>query len=270
MNEVFEQEDGVVGVIHFAAYKSVEESVREPNKYFENNIGSLETLLKVMQKYHVDNLIFSSSCTVYGTPEKLPVNESTPLKKRPLLMGKVNNISEEILQKSSINSVSLRYFNPIGTHESGLIGDCSLDKPNNLIPIITETAIGKRKKMIVFGNDYNTPDGTCIRDYIHVVDLAHAHIKSIKYLTKNRGKHTFNIGTGNGLSVLEIIQAFEQSTQQKLNVSIGPRREGDIEQIYSDITRSDKQLGWKAKLSLSDAMKSAWHWEQQKLAIKTD
>ncbi|MEE3037833.1 MAG: UDP-glucose 4-epimerase GalE [Bacteroidota bacterium] len=264
MNTIFEQEDGIEGVIHFAAYKSVEESVREPKKYFENNIGSLETLLNIMQKHGVDNLIFSSSCTVYGSPDKLPVNESAPFKKAVSPYGESKQRCEEILQKSSINCVSLRYFNPIGTHESGLIGDCSFDKASNLVPIITETAIGKREKVTVFGNDYNTPDGTCIRDYIHVVDLANAHVHSLNYLTKHCGKHVYNIGTGKGLSVLEIIQAFEQSTQQTLNVSIGPRREGDIEQIYSDISLSSKKLQWKAEMSLENALKSAWKWEQQK------
>lgn len=267
MNAVFEHENGIEGVIHFAAYKSVEESVQNPKKYFQNNIGSLETVLKLMQKHQLNNLIFSSSCTVYGSPNKLPVSESAPFKKAASPYGESKQRCEEILQKSSINSISLRYFNPIGTHESGLIGDCSLDKASNLVPIITETAIGKREKVTVFGNDYNTPDGTCIRDYIHVVDLANAHVKSLNYLIKHHGKHIFNIGTGKGLSVLEVIKSFEKSTQQKLNIKIGPRREGDIEQIYSDITQCVSELKWKAKLSIDDAIKSAWHWEQQKHKI---
>ena len=262
--KVFETEKNVKGVIHFAAFKSVEESVREPEKYFKNNIGSLEVLLKLMNDNGLNNIIFSSSCTVYGSPDVLPVNESAPFKKAESPYGESKQLCEELLNKSDINSVSLRYFNPIGSHESGLIGDCSADKANNLVPIITETAIGKREQITVFGDDYNTPDGTCLRDYIHVVDLANAHVKALNYVISNGNKSVFNIGTGKGVSVLEAIRIFEEVNELQINFKIGPRRAGDVEQIYSDNTLSTNELKWKAKIPLENAMKSAWKWEQQK------
>lgn len=264
LKKVFESEQNIKGVIHFAAFKSVEESVRKPEKYFKNNIGSLEVLLKLMKEFRVDNIIFSSSCTVYGNPDVLPVNESAPFKKAESPYGESKQLCEELLNKEKIHSVSLRYFNPIGSHESGLIGDCSSDKASNLVPIITETAIGKREQITVFGNDYNTADGTCIRDYIHVVDLANAHVKALDYVMKHGNKTVFNIGTGTGVSVLEAIRLFEKVNNLKINFNIGPRRAGDVEQIYSDITLSSKKLKWQAKMSLESAMKSAWKWEQQK------
>ena len=262
--KVFETEKNVKGVIHFAAFKSVEESVREPEKYFKNNIGSLEVLLKLMKDNGLNNIIFSSSCTVYGSPDVLPVNESAPFKKAESPYGESKQLCEELLNKSDMNSVSLRYFNPIGSHESGLIGDCSADKANNLVPIITETAIGKREQITVFGDDYNTPDGTCLRDYIHVVDLANAHVKALNYVISNGNKSVFNIGTGKGVSVLEAIRIFEEVNELQINFKIGPRRAGDVEQIYSDNTLSTNELKWKAKIPLENAMKSAWKWEQQK------
>ena len=264
LKKVFESEQNIKGVIHFAAFKSVEESVRKPEKYFKNNIGSLEVLLKLMKEFRVDNIIFSSSCTVYGNPDVLPVNESAPFKKAESPYGESKQLCEELLNKEKIHSVSLRYFNPIGSHESGLIGDCSSDKASNLVPIITETAIGKREQITVFGNDYNTADGTCLRDYIHVVDLANAHVKALDYVMKHGNKTVFNIGTGTGVSVLEAIRLFEKVNNLKINFNIGPRRAGDVEQIYSDITLSSKKLKWQAKMSLESAMKSAWKWEQQK------
>ena len=264
LKKVFESEQNIKGVIHFAAFKSVEESVRKPEKYFKNNIGSLEVLLKLMKEFRVDNIIFSSSCTVYGNPDVLPVNESAPFKKAESPYGESKQLCEELLNKEKIHSVSLRYFNPIGSHESGLIGDCSSDKASNLVPIITETAIGKREQITVFGNDYNTADGTCLRDYIHVVDLANAHVKALDYVMKHGNKTVFNIGTGTGVSVLEAIRLFEKVNDLKINFNIGPRRAGDVEQIYSDITLSSKKLKWQAKMSLESAMKSAWKWEQQK------
>ena len=185
LNDVFEHEKNIQGVIHFAAYKSVEESIREPEKYHSNNIGSLQVLLNVMKKHKVENIIFSSSCTVYGSPDVLPVSESTPFKKAESPYGETKQLCEELLNKTDISGVSLRYFNPIGSHESGLIGDCSFDKASNLVPIITETAIGIREQITVFGDDYNTKDGTCLRDYIHVIDLANAHIKALEYVMKN-------------------------------------------------------------------------------------
>lgn len=264
LNDVFEQEKNIEGAIHFAAYKSVEESVREPEKYHSNNIGSLQVLLNVMKKNKVENIIFSSSCTVYGSPDVLPVSESAPFKKAESPYGEIKQLCEELLNKTDISGISLRYFNPIGSHESGLIGDCSSDKASNIVPIITQTAIGIRKQMTVFGDDYDTKDGTCIRDYIHVIDLANAHVKALEYVMKNKGKSAINIGTGNGVSVLEAIHIFEKVNNLKVNYKIGPRRAGDVEKIYSDNTLSSNQLQWKAKKTLEDAMKSAWKWEQQK------
>jgi UDP-glucose 4-epimerase len=264
LNEVFEQEKNIEGAIHFAAFKSVEESVREPQKYHSNNIGSLQVLLNVMKKHNVENIIFSSSCTVYGSPDILPVSENAPFKKAESPYGETKQLCEELLNETKISSISLRYFNPIGSHESGVIGDCSSDKASNLVPIITETAIGKREQITVFGNDYNTPDGTCLRDYIHVVDLANAHVKALQYVMRNKGKSAFNIGTGNGVSVLEAIHIFEKVNNIKVNYKIGPRRAGDVEQIYSDNTLSTNELQWKAEKTLDTAMLSAWKWEQQK------
>ncbi len=264
LNAVFEQEKSIEGAIHFAAFKSVEESVREPEKYHSNNIGSLQVLLNVMKRHNVENIIFSSSCTVYGSPDILPVSESAPFKKAESPYGETKQLCEELLNNTKISSISLRYFNPIGSHESGVIGDCSSDKASNLVPIITETAIGKREQITVFGDDYDTPDGTCLRDYIHVVDLANAHVKALQYVMKNKGKSAFNIGTGNGVSVLEAIHIFEKVNNIKVNYKIGPRRAGDVEKIYSDNTLSTNELKWKAQQTLDTAMLSAWKWENQK------
>ena len=221
INKIFSEEK-IEGVIHFAAYKSVEESVQNPQKYYDNNIGSLEVILESMRENNVKNIIFSSSCTVYGSPDILPVTENSPFKKAESPYGETKQICEGMLKVDSCNSVSLRYFNPIGSHSSALIGDCSSDKANNLIPIITEVAIGKRKKITVFGDDYNTPDGTCIRDYIHVVDLAKSHVLAMNLLINKEGKHDFNIGTGIGVSVLDAIKAFEKTNNLSINYSIGP------------------------------------------------
>jgi UDP-glucose 4-epimerase len=264
LNAVFEQEKSIEGAIHFAAFKSVEESLREPEKYHSNNIGSLQVLLNVMKKHNVENIIFSSSCTVYGSPDILPVSESAPFKKAESPYGETKQLCEELLNNTKISSISLRYFNPIGSHESGVIGDCSSDKASNLVPIITETAIGKREQITVFGDDYDTHDGTCLRDYIHVVDLANAHVKALQYVMKNKGKSAFNIGTGNGVSVLQAIHIFEKVNNIKVNYKIGPRRAGDVEKIYSDNTLSTNELKWKAQKTLDTAMLSAWKWENQK------
>ncbi|MBT3418654.1 MAG: UDP-glucose 4-epimerase GalE [Flavobacteriales bacterium] len=261
---VFEKEKNIEGVIHFAAYKSVEESVKEPQKYHENNIGSLEVILESMRKNNVKNIIFSSSCTVYGSPDILPVTEDTPFKKAESPYGETKQLCEKLLEKDSCNSISLRYFNPIGSHSSSLIGDCSTDKPTNLVPILTEVAIGKREQITVFGYDYNTPDGSCIRDYIHVVDLANSHVKALNYLIENSGKHAFNVGTGIGISVLEAIQSFEQANNLKINYKVGERRDGDIEQIFSDGTQIKEKLNWEANQTLKQAMIDAWNWEKTK------
>ena len=264
MSKMFDEEGDIEGVIHFAAYKAVAESVQKPQKYYKNNIGSLEVVLKCMKENNVRNIIFSSSCTVYGEPDTLPVDENAQFKKSESPYGETKQICEKILEKNLCHSVSLRYFNPIGSHHSGLIGDCSADKPSNLVPIITELAIGKREEIIVFGQDYNTPDGTCIRDYIHVVDLANSHVKALDYLIKEPGKYAFNVGTGKGVSVLEAIQIFERVNKMKIKYKVGERRKGDIEKIYSDNSLISKELEWSAKISLNQAMKDAWNWEQKK------
>ena len=263
MDKVFTEHGKIEGVIHFAAYKAVEESVQNPQKYYDNNMGSLEVVLKCMQEHDVKNIIFSSSCTVYGMPDILPVDENAPFKKAESPYGETKQICEQMLKEDSCNSVALRYFNPIGSHSSALIGDCSADRPSNLVPIITEVAIGKREKITVFGNDYNTPDGTCIRDYIHVVDLAKSHVLAMDFLINNPGKHAFNVGTGIGVSVLDAIKAFEKTNNLSINYSIGPRRNGDIEQIYANGSFVKNKLGWEAKETLEQAMKSAWEWEKQ-------
>ena len=265
MDKVFSEEGTIEGAIHFAAYKSVEESSQNPQKYYDNNIGSLKVLLECMRKYKVKNIIFSSSCTVYGMPDVLPVAENAPFKKAESPYGETKQICEGILKNDFCNSVALRYFNPIGSHFSALIGDCSADRASNLVPIITEVAIGKRKKITIFGNDYNTPDGTCVRDYIHVVDLAKSHVKAMDFLINNPGKHAFNVGTGIGVSVLDAIKAFEKTNNLIINYSIGPRRIGDIEQIYANGSLVQVKLGWEAKESLEEAMRSAWDWEKGKV-----
>lgn len=264
MNKIFSKENKIEGIIHFAAYKAVEESVREPQKYHNNNVGSLQVILQNMKHQDIKNIIFSSSCTVYGSPDILPVSEKAPFKKAESPYGETKQICEELLKKDNCHSVSLRYFNPIGSHASSLIGDCSADKASNLVPIITEVAIGKREKITVFGNDYNTPDGSCIRDYIHVEDLANSHVKALDYLLHNPGKHYFNVGTGKGVSVLEAIKVFEESNNITINHTIGPRRDGDIEQIYANGSLVKSKLGWEAKETLEQAMISAWNWEKKK------
>ena len=223
MDRLFKEQNNIVAVIHFAAYKSVEESLIKPNKYFSNNIGSLENLLELMNKHRVHNLIFSSSCTVYGNPKLLPVNELEPFGKAESPYAETKQLCEKLIEESKINSISLRYFNPVGSHSSGLIGDCSADKPNNLVPIICEVASGKRKSMQIFGNDYKTHDGTCVRDYIHVVDLAKAHTMALNHILNNtKIKTAFNLGAGKGVSVLEVIDSFEKVNELKISHEIGP------------------------------------------------
>jgi len=264
MNKVFKKEKNIAAVMHFAAYKSVEESIVNPEKYFNNNITALEVVLSCMEKNNIKNIIFSSSCTVYGSAENIPVNEQTPLKKAESPYGETKQIGEKLVLQEKINSIILRYFNPIGTHHSNLIGDYSKDKPSNLVPILAENAIGKRKTFKVYGNNYNTKDGTCIRDYIHVVDLAKSHVAAINYLLKKPAKYVFNIGTGIGRSVLEIINDFEKVNNIKLNYSFGKRRQGDIEQIFTEINLVKKILKWEAKESLEEALKSEYDWQINK------
>ncbi len=259
----------ISGVIHFAAYKAVGESVQQPLKYYHNNFFSLINLLNAFSGRNV-HLVFSSSCTVYGQPDKLPVTESAPVKKAESPYGNTKQIAEEILSETAgafdnYKVISLRYFNPVGAHESALIGELPIGVPQNLVPFITQSAIGKRGPITVYGDDYDTPDGSAIRDYIHVVDLAKAHVAAIRLLEKgnpNGNYDVFNLGTGNGFSVLEVIRAFGQSTGVKLNYTIGPRRAGDIEQVWGDVSKSAAGLGWKAELGIDEMMRSAWKWEQ--------
>ena len=268
--EFFDIETYFNVVIHFAAYKAVGESVQKPLMYYRNNLVSLMNILIEMQNNNIENLIFSSSCTVYGQPDKLPVTEQSPVKKADSPYGNTKQIAEEIIQDTvkvsdKLKSIALRYFNPIGAHKSALIGELPLGVPNNLIPFVTQTVAGIREQLSVFGDDYNTPDGTAIRDYIHVVDLAKAHLIAAERLLSNKNKsnfETFNIGTGQGNSVMEIIKTFEDATGEKVNYKIAARRPGDIEQVWADTTFANKELGWKTELSLDDALLSAWNWQK--------
>ncbi len=264
-----EANSDIKGIIHFAAFKAVGESVQKPLEYYRNNFFSLINLL-TPYKNEAINFVFSSSCTVYGQPDVLPVTEAAPVKTAESPYGNTKQIAEEILAETAAinknyNIIALRYFNPVGAHESALIGELPIGVPQNLVPFITQTAIGKREKITVFGDDYETLDGSCVRDYIHVVDLAKAHVSAIKRMEQRNSKanyEVFNIGTGKGTSVLEVINAFEKSTGEKLNYSIGPRRAGDIEKVYGDVTKSTQELGWTAELNIDDMMKSAWEWEK--------
>ncbi|MBN1159165.1 MAG: UDP-glucose 4-epimerase GalE [Bacteroidales bacterium] len=258
-------------IIHFAALKAVGESVSRPLEYYENNLGSMINLLKAMRDFGIPGLVFSSSCTVYGQPENLPVTEETPVQKAASPYGNTKQVSEEMIadflaSAEGYRAISLRYFNPVGAHASALIGEYPIGPPLNLVPIITQTLIGKRSELHVFGNDYNTPDGTGIRDYIHVVDLAKAHVAAIRRLEERKGNEpfeVFNLGTGKGLSVLEIIAAFEKVLDMKVNYRIVPRRPGDIGCIYADASKAGEILGWKALAPFEEVVLSAWKWEQQ-------
>ena len=267
--EFIKANQDIKGIIHFAAFKAVGESVSKPLAYYRNNLFSLINLLAPYKGKNI-NFVFSSSCTVYGQPDSLPVTESAQVKKAESPYGNTKQIAEEILSETAavnknFNIIALRYFNPVGAHETALIGELPIGVPQNLIPFVTQTAIGKREQITVFGNDYDTEDGSCVRDYIHVVDLAKAHVAAIKRMEEGKSATNydiFNIGTGKGTTVLEIINAFEKSTGEKVNYIIGPRREGDIEKIYGDVTKSETELGWKAALNVDDMMKSAWEWEK--------
>ena len=254
------------GVIHFAAFKAVGESVEKPLTYYRNNVGGLITLMEVLKEENIDNLVFSSSCTVYGEPDEIPVKESTQTKMAESPYGATKQMGEIILKDNAnwLNTQCLRYFNPIGAHESGFIGELPLGVPNNLIPYLTQTVAGIRKELTVFGDDYNTTDGTCIRDYIHVMDLAEAHVFAINRLINGEQKEpfeVFNIGTGNGSSVLEVIQAFEKSNGIPVPHKIGPRRAGDVVQVWAETTKVEHVLGWKAKRTLETMLKDAWNWQ---------
>ncbi|NML67025.1 UDP-glucose 4-epimerase GalE [Hymenobacter sp. RP-2-7] len=268
---VLKQEGTVAGVIHFAAFKAVGESVQKPLAYFHNNLGSLITLLTVMKEQGIENLVFSSSCTVYGVPDQLPVTEATPTKPASSPYGRTKQMCEDIIHdtaaapEAGLRAILLRYFNPIGAHPSAKIGELPLGVPNNLVPFITQTAAGLREKLTVFGDDYDTPDGTNVRDYIYVEDLAKAHVVAVRRLLEKKASEaveTFNVGTGHGNTVLEVVKTFEAASGQKLNYSIGPRRAGDVPAIYADATKAAEVLGFKTETSLHDALASAWKWQQ--------
>lgn len=270
VQKFFKKHADVSGVIHFAASKAVGESVENPLLYYENNLGTLVYLLQELQKKDKAHFIFSSSCTVYGQAEKMPITENAPIQQAISPYGNTKQIGEEIItdtaKVTNINAILLRYFNPVGSHESAEIGELPKGTPQNLVPFITQTAIGLREQLSVFGDDYPTADGTCIRDYIHVVDLAKAHVKALKRLIDNKNEsivETFNLGTGKGNSVLEVINTFEKVSGEKLNYKIAPRREGDITEAYADTTKANDVLGWKAELTIEDALASAWKWEKK-------
>ena len=269
LDEIFARHGQIDAIIHFAASKAVGESVQKPLLYYRNNIVSLINLLELMPRYGVKGIVFSSSCTVYGQPDVLPVTEAAPIKKAESPYGNTKQINEEIIQDTvcsgaPISAVLLRYFNPIGAHPSALIGELPNGVPMNLVPFITQTAIGIRPQLSVFGDDYGTPDGSCIRDYINVVDLAKAHVFAISRMLEGKQAEqveVFNIGTGRGLSVLELIHAFEAATGVKLNYRIAPRRAGDIEQVWADPRKANDVLGWKATTGIEDTLRSAWNWQ---------
>ena len=269
LDALFAKYPGIKGIIHFAASKAVGESVQKPLMYYRNNLVSLINLLELMPKHGVEGIIFSSSCTVYGQSDILPVTEEAPIKTAESPYGNTKQINEEIVQDyvksgAPVNAILLRYFNPIGAHPSALLGELPNGVPQNLVPFLTQTAIGIREKLSVFGNDYDTPDGSCIRDYINVVDLAKAHVVAMNRIMEHKQEErveVFNIGTGRGLSVLELINAFEASTGVKLNYQIVGRRAGDIEKVWANPDRANKVLGWKAEETIEDTLRSAWNWQ---------
>lgn len=265
---IFQENEDIVGVVHFAAYKAVGESVEQPILYYENNLFSLINLLKCIKEFKVKKIVFSSSCTVYGNPDSIPVTEETPMKKAESPYGATKQMGEQILsdfaKNEDINVILLRYFNPVGAHPSILIGELPIGKPQNLVPVITQTAIGKLPQMQVFGNDYNTRDGSCLRDFIHVSDIAHAHTLGLQFLLDKKSRsrcEVFNLGTGNGVTVLQAIQAFEKVSGQKLNYKIGARRAGDVIAIYANNNQAIKQLNWQIQYDLNEMMRTAWEWE---------
>jgi UDP-glucose 4-epimerase len=276
VEKLFHRHPDIDAVIHFAARKAVGESVSNPLLYYKNNLFSLVLIIEQIRKHNISGMIFSSSCTVYGQPDVLPVTESTPFKKAESPYGKTKQMGEEILfdacsADNNLNVIALRYFNPVGAHHSGLIGELPLGVPSNLVPFITQTAAGLRHELKVFGDDYNTPDGSALRDYIHVVDLAKAHVISVKRILQGKQKRNyeyFNIGTGKGISVLELIREFERVNEVKLNYSIVGRRSGDIERIWADTALAKNDLGWEANHGVDEMMRSAWRWQQMVLTTQ--
>lgn len=273
---IFQENEDILGIIHFAAYKSVNESVEKPLLYFENNMNSLINILKCVQEFKIPWFVFSSSCTVYGNPDHIPVTELTPPKPAESPYGYTKQMGEQIVNEFSksypAQCILLRYFNPVGAHPSAIIGEMPIGKPQNLVPAITQTAIGKLPKMYVHGSDYDTRDGSCLRDFIHVCDIAHAHTLAMQYLQKEKSKvrcEVFNLGTGNGVTVLEAIKAFEKVSGVKLNYEIGPRRAGDVFAIYANNDLACNVLGWDPKYSLDEMMATAWKWEERLKADST-
>ena len=274
LSKLFKEHGPFSSVLHFAAFKSVGESVEKPLDYYKNNVGSMLALMDTMKDNQVSDLIFSSSCTVYGQPDHIPVNEEAPFKRAESPYGATKQVCERILEdayKTGFRVVSLRYFNPIGAHPSALLGELPVGAPNNLVPYITQTAAGVRERLTVFGNDYNTPDGTCIRDFIHVVDVAVAHVKAMEFLSKRTERNlyeVFNLGTGIGVSVLQLIQKFIKTTGVNLNYVIGPRRSGDVEKVYADPQKLNKAFNWKTQYTVEESLLHAWQWEKKIRNIK--
>jgi UDP-glucose 4-epimerase len=270
LDRAIQCEDDLFGVIHLAAHKSVGVSVRQPREYYDNNVGSLVAVLGAMERAGIDRFVFSSSCTVYGQPKHVPVTEQSPLEQAESPYGRTKQICESVLNDvvasgAPLRAVTLRYFNPVGAHPSGLIGELPLGKPETLVPYITQTAAGLREELTVFGSDYPTRDGTCVRDYLHVVDLAAAHVAALAWLERKSAgpfNEVFNLGTGNGVSVLEAIGAFEQASGSRLRYRLGPRRAGDAAEVYANADKAQRELGWKARLGVLDAMRDAWRWQQ--------
>lgn len=268
LKKVFTGQGPFDAVLHFAAYKSVGESVEQPLMYYRNNVDSLLAVLEVMKETGARDLIFSSSCTVYGQPDQIPVDETAPFKRAESPYGATKQICERILEdvyKEGFRVVSLRYFNPIGAHPSGLIGELPIGAPNNLVPYITQTAAGVREKLTIFGGDYDTPDGTCIRDYIHVSDVAEAHVRAMEFLSKiaeEKFLRAFNLGTGVGLTVMQIVKEFIRATGVDVPHTIGPRRSGDVEKVYANPGKTNSMLKWKTKYSIGDSLRHAWQWEE--------
>src|SRR5260221_9703213 len=276
LKKVIKSEPGIVAVMHFAAYKSVGESVAQPLKYYENNIGSLTALLGIMEGERIRNIIFSSSCTVYGQPDSIPVDESAPFKRAESPYGATKQMCERILEDAVVSNkdlrvISLRYFNPVGAHPSALIGELPLDVPGNLVPFITQTAAGIREKLRIFGNDYATPEGTCLRDFIHVVDLAQAHVVALGKMLQPGALEryeVFNLGSGEGVSVLQLVKKFIEVTGVSLSYEIGPRRSGDVEKTYANPDKALHKLGWKTSLTIGQALLHAWNWQKKISGIK--
>lgn len=271
LEEVFVAEGKIDAIIHFAAYKAVGESVRKPLEYFRNNLVSLMNLLEMMERHNTPVMVFSSSCTVYGQPDTLPVTEASPVKEAASPYGYTKQAGEIIIRDTMVSrpsqkAVSLRYFNPIGAHPTAFLGELPRGVPENLVPFITQTAMGLREELKVFGTDYDTPDGSCIRDYLHVVDLAKAHVIALQRMLDGQNKtnyEVFNLGMGKGVSVLEAISAFEKATGVKLKYSVTDRRAGDIEKIWADPSLANRELGWKTEISIEEAMETAWRWENR-------